>query len=369
MSALGDFLERFYSPEEYFQSIHARVRHTTIESAASSSTSVRPVIGRRRRDASSPRALIEDLAFWVQLPSKVRVETTREIEGHSKTTVEIVNGETSSPRQADEPAEKSSRRSKRSRDINSLPTQFQRHFDRGLLRQCFAALTLEHTGHCEVAGRNCLTIRARQVPGTQLWPHWLSFAANEFEFAGDPEHAVILSIKAIVDQTIVEIHEVLEVTFDVQIDDSCFTDESSAHEKTKPITERLTLEAAATRVPFVVLHPTSIPASNQPPMDTIHRTIMPDGKMHLTTMIYGGADTLWIDQRSERDAGLRDELEWDELLVDGQRMEISDPHPEEGLLVLCCEREKTAVAIVSDLPKDELIKMALSLTPVSNASS
>ena len=46
-------------------------------------------------------------------------------------------------------------------------------------------------------------------------------------------------------------------------------------------------------------------------------------------------------------------------------MEISDPHPEEGLRTCVVCWESPFVAIVSDLPKDEMVKIALSLTPVS----
>ncbi|QDU61329.1 hypothetical protein Pan216_21840 [Planctomycetes bacterium Pan216] len=65
-----------------------------------------------------------------------------------------------------------------------------------------------------------------------------------------------------------------------------------------------------------------------------------------------------------RDESRHAELEWEELHVDGQTMEISDPAPDDGLRILTCWREGTFVIIFSDLPREEMVAIALSLTPV-----
>jgi hypothetical protein len=370
MTSLGEFLERFYGPHEFFRTVHARVRHSKTASPQSSSRGGRSSIGRPRRDAKPPIESTKELVFWAHLPDKVRIETTGEEEGLSKTTVEVVNGDSTWRRHVDGTVETGCGRSKRAREICSLPTEFQRHFDRGLLRQCFAALTLEVTGKCRVAGHECIGIRARQVPGAQLWPHWLSFDANEFEFAANVEHAVLLSIKAKEGQTTVEAHEVLEVTFGGKLDDSLFVYEPGMNEivqEAAPVAEHVTLEAAAIRAPFVVLQPSYTPDPEQTHSEVMYHAARPTSKVESLTIFYRGGDSydnLWIKQRCEPDERQQKELEWDELVVEGQRIEISDPNPEEGLRVLSCRRENTFVTIISDLPKDEMVKIALSLTPV-----
>ena len=370
MAALGEFLERFYGPNEFFRTVQARVRHTRTAFSQSTSTGRQPSLGRHRRDAKPRHESTNNLIFWAQLPDKVRIETTCEEESRSEPTIEVVNGDTRWKRHADGTIERSCGRSKGAEGSYSLPTEFQRHFDRGLLRQCFAALTLELTGQCRIAGHECIIIRAQQVPGAQLWPHWLSFDANEFEFAAEIEHAVLLSIKAVVNRATVEVHEVLEVTFDGQIDDSSFVYEPGINERvraTAPVAKHITLEEAAGGAPFVVLQPSYIPDPEQTHFDVMYHPGIPDRKVESLTIFYrrtASYDTLWIEQSCEPDERQREELEWDERHIDGQRMEISDPHPEEGLRVLCCRRENTFVVIISDLPKDEMVKIALSLAPV-----
>lgn len=369
MTGLGEFLERFFGPHEFFRTVHARVHHTMTASPRSSSAGRRPLIGRRRRDTEPRSESSKHLIFWAHLPDKVRVETTWEEEGRNPTTVQVVSGDTKWQRHADGTVEQGSNR-RRGGEICSLPTEFQRHFDRGLLRQCFAALTLELIGTCRVAGRECLTIRARHVPGTQLWPHWLSFHTNEFEFAADVEYAVLLTIKGIENQATVESHEVLEVEFDGKIDPSYFTYEPGVNEIVQPATlvsEHMTIEAAAIRAPFVVLQPGYTPSSGHTGFEVIYHPRRLSRNLESLTILYRGADSydrLWIDQRCEPDERQQRELEWNKLLVDGQRMLISDPHPEEGLRVLSRRCYNTVVTIISDLPTDELVKIALSLTPV-----
>ena len=157
MAALGDFLERFYGPPELFQTVYARVLHTTTNSPKKASSGRRP-IGRRRRDIEPNGDSSEHLVFWARLPDKVRVESTQEKNGKSECTIEIVNGEAQWQRHADGTVEKGAS-SKRSKQACRLPTEFQRHFDRRLLRECFAALTLEASGECVVAHRECVAHR------------------------------------------------------------------------------------------------------------------------------------------------------------------------------------------------------------------
>lgn len=258
MSDLGDFLERFYGPDETFRSVQARVRRTQKESSNSATSGRQSRIGRPRRDRKSRGDVTEDLSMWGELPDKVRIEITREREGQTETTLEVVNGLDAWKRFGDGTVEKNTMQQARADGNYRLPTEFQRHFDRRLLRECFAALSMEAIGRCQVAGRDCLKIRAIHLPGTQLWPHWFSFVASEFELAADIDKAVLLSIAGIVDGQPVDTHEVLEVAFDGTFEDALFTYEAREKEVVQPATpvaEHISLDAAAGKASFTLLSP------------------------------------------------------------------------------------------------------------------
>ena len=371
MSRLGEFLERFYGADSTFCTVQGRIRHRKRAAPQGSSTGRRFAVGRRRRDAMSREKTEKNLAFWARLPEHVRIETTQLKEGQTEISIEVVNGEEVWKRHGNGTVERGSGRRNRSREGNSLPTEFQRHFDRGLLRQCFAALTLEANGTCQVADRECLNIRAIYVPGAQRWPHWLAWEATEFEFAADVERAVLLSIVGKVDGQSIETHEVLEVAFDQKIDDSVFVYEPKADESVEPaipIVEHITLEAAVARAPFTVLRPTRIPESQRVQFEVMYHPVRPDSSDEHLSIYYRGAESfehLWINQRARRDKQMQEELEWDELEIEGRRFEISDPNPDEGLRVVAFEHDTTHVDIISDLPNEDLLDIATSMTPVS----
>ena len=151
MSALGDFLETFFSPRLPFRNVQARVQHTKTTVPADSSSRQERSIGRRRRNIELREDSVESLSFWGRLPDQVCVETTRVKDGKTETSIEVVNGDTTWKRHYNGVVEQGSS-SRHSPDVISLPTQFQSHFDRSLLRQCFAALTLDEIGTCPVAG-------------------------------------------------------------------------------------------------------------------------------------------------------------------------------------------------------------------------
>jgi len=371
MSELGDYLERFYSPDQTFHTVHACVRRTTKSAPKVSSSRRRSNIGRPRQDKKPRSESIENLEFWARLPDKVRVESTRQKDGRDESTTEIVNGHDEWKRFADGTVEKKSEQHEGTSERHRLPTEFQRHFDRGLLRECFAALTLETIGNCQVANRECLKVRAIKVPDAQLWPHWFSFEAIEFELAADVEKAVLLSIAGIVDGQPVDTHEVLEVTFDEEIDDSLFTYVVGADEVVQPatpVTERITLEAAAARAPFTVLDPKYIPDREQVHEHATYEPSRPGDRHESLTVFYmcdSTFESLWITQSQKPDNRQQEELEWDTIKSDGRKILISDPHPDEGCRVLVFERGGTHVSITSDLPRDEMARIALSMTPVS----
>lgn len=158
MSELGVFLERFYGPEQTFASVHARVRRTKKAATRHESSAKQSTIGRPRRDRKPSSELVEDLVMWGQLPDKVRIESTRQKDDQVEKTIEIVNGDDRWKRFADGSVEKGPSSRRRPGDSPSLPTEFQRHFDRCLLRERFAALTLETIGTCQIAALQCCLV-------------------------------------------------------------------------------------------------------------------------------------------------------------------------------------------------------------------
>jgi len=366
MSELGEFLARFYSPEPTFRALRAGVRHTRKASVDGASSSRRPVIGRRRSGGNPHCGSEATLMIWAIPPDHVRVETERTRDGQAESTVEVTNSDDTWKRFANGTVQAGARSARRDRGEASLPTEYRRHFDRGLIRECFAALTLEAIGSCQVAGRECLRIRAVETPAKQLWPHWLAWEADSFEFAADVERSVLLSIVGTVAGAPVETHEVVEIAFDEELDESLFVYEPRPDERVEPVTpvaERITLEAAVSRAPFTVLRPTWLPEGDRLESQMMYHRTGPDFPDPHLTMLYGGCesfDHLWVNQRSDREKRMQEELQWEVVTVGVRSLEVSDPSPEEGLRIVVFEQHGNWVDIVSDMPLEKLQEFAIS---------
>src|SRR5947208_15976279 len=95
MSQLGDFLEILYGPGETFKTVQATARHwLNSEIAAKAQASRPPVIGRPKltSQAKVPQISEAYLRIWLSLPDKVRVETTRQTDAVTETTIDVING-------------------------------------------------------------------------------------------------------------------------------------------------------------------------------------------------------------------------------------------------------------------------------------
>lgn len=366
MSELGGFLERFYSPEPAFGAVRAIIRHTRKASANGTSPAIRPVIGRQKPHAEPEDASERTLSLWAVPPDHVRMETELTSGGKAEITVQVSNGEDTWKRFASGRVEKGSTTARGACGRGSLPTEYQRHFDRALIRQFFAAFTLELSGKCRVADRECLSIRAVQIPGGQLWPHWLAWEADEFDLAADSERPVLLSIVGKVAGETTEQHEVQEVAFDEVLDESLFTFEPRPEEAVGPATpvvERISLKAAISRAPFTVLRPASLPESDRLQCETMYYPVRPDRPGELVSLHYHGGtlfDHLWINQRSDRDRQMQELLEWEIVNVGERTFDVSDPGTEDGLRVVVFEQDGTYVDIISDMHLDELLEIAAS---------
>ena len=75
-----------------------------------------------------------------------------------------------------------------------------------------------------------------------------------------------------------------------------------------------------------------------------------------------------MTEQQERNPRTKENYLWDSFVEDGQEFEISDPAPEEeGMRVLVFEKAGTSVMIVSDLPRSEMVRIALSMEPIDSA--
>ena len=367
MSKLGEILEGFHRPDPAFRSVRATIHHTrTSAPVTATSNKNRPAIGRRNPDAKKQDESEESLLVWAIPPERVRIETERTRDGQTENIIEVMNRDDAWKRFANGTVQRGTRSTGNAPRNNSLPTEYQRHFDPGLIRQFFAALTLEAIGNCHVSGRECLSVRAVEIPGSTLWPHWLAWEADEFEFAADVERAVLLSIVGKVAGEVTERHEVREIAFDEELDESLFTYETRPEDTVEPATavvEHLSLEEAISRAPFTVLRPTWLPESDRLQCETMYHPARPDDPGEYVSLSYRPGtsfDHLLINQRAKHEKQLLEELQWEVVEVRGRQLNVSDPSPEEGLRVVMFEQDGTYSDIMSDMPLDDLLRVAVS---------
>jgi hypothetical protein len=364
VSLLGKFLESFYGSGDLPRTIWAQVRREQIRVNQGESSRRHP-IGREKRRTTEAKSLVE-LEFWAMMPDRVREDQTRIRDGETESTVEVTMGSQRLKRIADGSieVEKEPRRGRSNGDL--LPNDFRRHFDRSLIRRLFASLTLEHVGACQVAGRDCVRIRAVPIPVDQIWPHWLPTEADEFEFAADLEFPSLLSIQAKLAGRAFETFEVVQVTFNGGIDESVFDVQPLAGKQTRdaePVVQQISLEAAIDKVPFTVLLPKL--ASEFGERNVHYSPPRAKRPENLTVHYHGDAlKRFWFNLQLELDAEIRDRLEWEEIEFAGRQMKLSDPEVDGALSVLVFNQEGTWVEIVSDLSRDELLKVAASFVAV-----
>jgi len=366
MGLLGDFLEAFYSASHQFESVHARLEHR-IFPTANWMRSRRPPIGRPKQGAEKSSAVTVDYELWAVMPDRVRVDSTKTADGQTATRSEVVVGDKSWKRNPDGSVELDSETQRHRRTGNAFPTDYRRHFDRGLIREFFASLILEEMDECTIAGRRCVRMRALPIPGDSLWPHWLPSEADEFEFAGDLEFPCLLAITSKLSGEVIESIEATTVAFNQPVDASQFACEPAPGQtvqKATPVVEQVSLNEAISRVPFKVLLP-SLDADKmnfefhlgREKADPSQRSLIAHGNRL-------GERRLWFELNNRFDTEQDERLEWEEIKVAGQHLKLSDPQIDGAQAVLCFEKEGTWVTIISDHPREELLKLALSFEAV-----
>jgi len=367
MSELGDFLEVVFGPNDRFRSIQASLRHWRNRQIADGARRTdRPVMGRRKASSDTSDSIEESaLSVWFALPDKMRVEESRRKDEEVETFLEIVNGNQSWEVDPDGHVETATNERSGAGSMSDV----ERHFGRALLRQFFVGLSLELIGNVRTAQLDCIRIRAVPRPKAQLWPHWIPFGADEYEFHAEPSRGLILSIVARHGGQVFEINEVTAITFDQRLDDSlfCYTPVVGEQIREKdPVVEHLTLEAAVSRMPFTVLVPTRLPDPEHSQLEVMyHPSRMRSPRAYLSLMYRGNKayDSLWIHQGTspEPDAA---KLEWESILIEEKQIRISDPGVA-GKRIVEFEQEGTHLLITSDLAREPLLDLARSFVPAS----
>lgn len=367
MGLLGDFLESFYGSGSTFRTVRAKLRRQC-KPATRGQTSRRLPIGKEKIPSSAVNSLSVDLSLWSVLPDRVRIDATRTKNGKTESTVEITRGGECLKRTPDVTVEVEKAPSRRrQQDGESLPTDYRRHFDRSLIRQFFASLVLEDAGGCEVAGRDCVRIRAVPIPGDSIWPHWLPSTADSFEFAADLGFPSLLSISGLLAGEIIEQIDVVDVAFDEEIDASIFECEPLAGQSIRsaePVTQRVTLESAIAKVPFTVLLPKRGVGDRAPELHYEPGRDQAAGESVSVMYLGNGSNSLWFHLRAKPDPELDERLAWEEMEVGGRRFEISDPELDSGMIVLRFCQDGTWIEMVSDHSRQDLLEIAQSFEAV-----
>ncbi|WP_145059631.1 hypothetical protein [Adhaeretor mobilis] len=366
MGLLGDFLESFYGSGQTFQSVRGKLRQKC-RPATQGETSRRRPIGKQKAPSAAHITTVNS-EFWAVLPDKVRVDSARTKNGKIESTVEITRGGESLKRTPDGTVEVEKVRSRRrAQEGGSLPTNYRRHFDRSLIREFFASLVLEDAGACQVAGRDCVRIRAVPVPGDSIWPHWLPSEADEFEFAADLGFPSLLTITGFLSGQTIEHIEVVDIAFDEQIDESTFVCQPLAGQSTRstePVTQRVTLETAVAKVPFTVLLPKRGVGEGNPDLHYEPGKNERAGESVFVMYLGDGSNSVWFHLRAKPEPESDEGLEWEEVEVAGRQIEISDPEVEGGMICLRFCQDGTWIEVVSDHSRQDLFDIAMSFEPV-----
>jgi len=374
MSILGDILEILFGPHDPFKTVRATVRHWTNADLVENVTgSGRTIMGRRKtsvKDRSTPRIREETLSIWISRPDRTRIEERRQVEDRIETSLRVVNDKRWASRDFEGHVEmadvETTRKAKR---IGVALTDAERHFDPDLIRRIIENLALESLGSVRTADRNCARVRAVLRPGGSLWPHWLPSEADEYEFHVDRERGVFLAIISKHAGEPFDVNEVLDVAFDQVIEDELFTYTPEIGEQVRPavpITMHLTLESAVARMPFVVLVPTRLPDADHIHLEIIHCPSRRGSDREVLILTDRGESPNSLSFHESAVAGPGHEsYVWEEVEQKGQKLLISDPGAGVGMRIVAMQQDGTHVDIWSDLERERLIDVAMSLRPAS----
>jgi hypothetical protein len=371
MGELGRFLEIVYGPHDAFRTVHGTLRQwRNREMAEAASGGGRTAIGRRKTVTNSPdeKPTIHtaELSFSFNAPDQLRIEKKEVREEQVRTSLLVMNHDQWWFRDHEGHVELSDPNSS-SRHRPPVPglTDIERHFIPASLRDYFVALSLEQTGVIESAGRPCIQLRAIPRAGARLWPHWLPYGAEEYEFHADPERGVLLYVAGRFAGEVFEFCEVTRVQFDESLDANLFTYapmEGEQFRPADPIAEHLTLEAAVSRMPFTVLVPTRLTGFDGAAFEVMYHPPGRRSKHAHLVLMYRGDKKLWLYQSGTADPETG-KMEWEQLQRNGKQLSLSDPGAGSGMRIVTLEQDGTHVSIMSDLDREALLEIASSLAP------
>jgi outer membrane lipoprotein-sorting protein len=228
-------------------------------------------------------------------------------------------------------------------------------------------LDLEPMGRTTIAGRDAVHVRATDRHREWHSPGGLPEWATHHELDVDFERGVLLRCGSFFDGEEFLTYEVTEVAFDETFPADTFVfapppgEEILDPEAAFPHGQEMTIEEAARLADFTVLIPRRIPEgaelrvhyspgwarNDQPPM------------VWLNYWFESARHSLAFGQSGD-DRHLLSSLSWEQLEHDGQELRVSDQH---GQRLLALERAGTYVVVQSDLDRETLIEIALSLEP------
>jgi hypothetical protein len=374
MSILGDILEILFGPRDPFKTVRATIRHWTNADLVENVTGPgRTIMGRRKtsaKDGSTPRIREETLSIWISRPDRTRIEERRQVEERIETSLRVVNDRRWASRDFEGHVEMGDVGTSRiGKKVGVSLTDAERHFDPDLIREMMENLALESLGLVRTSGRDCARVRAAPRPGERLWPHWLPTEADEYEFHVDRERGVLLAIISKHAGEPFDVNEVLEVAFDQVIENELFTYTPEIGEQVRPpvpVVVRLTLESAVARMPFVVLVPTRLPDADHTELEILHHPARRGSDREYLTLMYRGepSNSLWLHEGAVAAPG-HESYVWEEVEQQGQKLLISDPGAGVGMRIVEMQRDGTHVDIWSDLERECLIDLAMSLRPAA----
>jgi hypothetical protein len=292
----------------------------------------------------------------------VRIETTRQTDAGTETTIEVINGNRRTHRDSEGHVE--------FEELNRLKgvTDSDRHFELDRIRQLCGGLSLRFAGNVSTAGRDCIRIRATKRPGQRLWPHWLPWEADEYEFHADCERAVLLGLLSRFAGEVFAIHEVQSISFDENLESTIFTYTPELGEQVRPTTppvESMTLKEAAGRLPFAILIPTRGIDFDRAQRHTMyHSSTKGRPVFRIVYQVWASPDWTWIHESAFPDPSFN-HFEWERLELNGKTVWVSDPGQAGGKCLLYLNQQGTYVTIHTNLQREQAIDLALSLEPAS----
>jgi hypothetical protein len=226
-------------------------------------------------------------------------------------------------------------------------------------------LDLAPSGASTIAGRDAILVRATDRYREWHSPGGLPEWADHHELAVDSERGVLLRCGSFFDGEEFLSFEVTEIAFDEAFPDDTFVFTPPADEEIRdaeaafPHRHDVTIEDAASLADFTVLIPRRIPEGAELRIDYFpgwERTDQPPS-VSLAYWFESASHSLSIGQSGDSRHVLGS-LSWEELERDGQTLRYCDQY---GQRLLALERAGTHVILQSDLDRETLIEIALSL--------